>query len=130
LESKSAAEPTLPASIMDDGAAWTTIYDGSRQTARGGTVAPMRPDSPSAAVRRVANRIAELRREKGITQDEMAERLRCATKNYQRIEYGQNVTIKMLTRIANFLGVTVTDLVPPPPRRPPLAGARRARAPS
>jgi len=90
----------------------------------------MRPDSPSAAVRRVANRIAELRREKGITQDEMAERLRCATKNYQRIEYGQNVTIKMLTRIANFLGVTVTDLVPPPPRRPPLAGARRARAPS
>jgi transcriptional regulator with XRE-family HTH domain len=90
----------------------------------------MRPDSPSAAVRRVANRIAELRREKGITQDEMAERLRCATKNYQRIEYGQNVTIKMLTRIANFLGVTVTDLVPPPPRRRAAAATRRTRAPS
>jgi transcriptional regulator with XRE-family HTH domain len=68
-------------------------------------------------VKRVARRIAQVRRAKGITQDEMAERLRCATKNYQRIEYGQNVTIKMLTRIANLLGVTVTDLVPPPPPR-------------
>lgn len=77
----------------------------------------MRPDNPNAAVRRVANRIAETRREKGITQDAMAEALGCATKNYQRIEYGQNVTIKMLTRIANILGVTVTDLVPPPPKR-------------
>jgi transcriptional regulator with XRE-family HTH domain len=77
----------------------------------------VRPDSPNAAIRRVAKRIAEIRREKGITQDEMAERLRCATKNYQRIEYGQNVTITTLTRIANILGVTVTDLVPPPPKR-------------
>jgi transcriptional regulator with XRE-family HTH domain len=76
----------------------------------------VRPDNPTSAVRRVAKRIAEIRREKGITQDEMAERLRCATKNYQRIEYGQNVTIKTLTRIANLLGVTVTELVPPPRR--------------
>ena len=76
----------------------------------------MRPDNPSAAVRRVAKKIAEVRRERGITQDEMAERLRCATKNYQRIEYGQNVTIKTLTRIANLLGVTVSGLVPPPRR--------------
>jgi len=80
------------------------------------------PDRPEAVLRRVARRIAEIRQAKGITQDEMAEKLRCATRNYQRIEYGQNVTIKTLTRIANLLGVTVTDLVPPPP--PP----RRRRA--
>ena len=82
----------------------------------------MPSDSPTAAVRRVAKRIAELRRERGVTQDQMAEGLKCATKNYQRIEYGQNVTIKTLARIANLLGVTITDLVPPPPtgkRRPP-----------
>lgn len=85
------------------------------------------PDSPDAAVRRVAKRIAEIRRAKGITQDEMAEKLRCATKNYQRIEYGQNVTIKTLTRIANLLGVTVTDLVPPPGRK--RAGKRPAPGP-
>jgi transcriptional regulator with XRE-family HTH domain len=89
----------------------------------------VRPDSPNAAIRRVANRIAELRREKGITQDQMAEGLRCATKNYQRIEYGQNVTIKTLTRIANLLGVTVTDLVPPPLKRRPPA-ATRAKTPA
>jgi transcriptional regulator with XRE-family HTH domain len=89
-------------------------------------------DRPEAAVRRVAKRIAEIRRAKGITQDEMAEQLRCATKNYQRIEYGQNVTIKTLTRIANLLGVTVTDLVPPPPARkrkgkPPAPGRSEPR---
>jgi ribosome-binding protein aMBF1 (putative translation factor) len=86
----------------------------------------VRPDSPAAAVRRVARRIAELRRAKGLTQDQMAEGLRCATKNYQRIEYGQNVTIKTLTRIANLLGVTVTELVPAPPRR---KGATTANPP-
>lgn len=78
----------------------------------------------------MAKRIAELRREKGITQEEMAEGLRCATNNYQRIEYGQNVTIKMLTRIANLLGVTVTDLVPPPPRRVRASSPRRPPASS
>jgi transcriptional regulator with XRE-family HTH domain len=77
----------------------------------------VRPDDPDAAVRRVAARIAEVRREKGITQDVMAEALGCATKNYQRIEYGQNITVRMLARIANVLGVTVTELVPPPKRR-------------
>jgi transcriptional regulator with XRE-family HTH domain len=80
----------------------------------------VRPDDPAAAVRRVGKRIAELRRERGITQDAMAEGLGCAMKNYQRIEYGQNVTIKTLTRIANLLGVTVTELVPPP--LPPKRG--------
>lgn len=78
----------------------------------------MRPDTPEAAMLRVAQRIAELRREKGITQDEMAEGFGCATKNYQRIESGeQNLTIRTLTKIANLLGVTVTDLVPPHVRR-------------
>lgn len=76
------------------------------------------PDRPEAALRRVARRIAEIRQAKGITQDEMAERLRCALRNYQRIEYGQNLTIKTLVRIANVLGVTVTELVPPPGRTP------------
>lgn len=84
----------------------------------------MRPDDPDAAVRRVAARIAEVRREKNLTQDFMAEALGCATKNYQRIEYGQNVTVHMLARIANALGVTVTELVPPPRRR------RLARGPA
>ena len=84
----------------------------------------MPSDSPAAAVRRVARRIAEVRREKGLTQEEMATRLDCALKNFQRIESrdGQNVTVKTLTRIANILGVTVTDLVPPPER-----GKRKAR---
>ena len=71
----------------------------------------MPADKPEDVVRRVAQRIAETRRRKGITQDEMAEALDCATKNYQRIEYGQNVTIKTLARIANVLGVSIVELV-------------------
>ena len=85
----------------------------------------MPSDSPAAAVRRVARRIADVRRERaGLTQEEMADRLGCALKNYQRIESrdGQNVTIKTLTRIANILGVPVSDLVPPP-----VARKRKAR---
>jgi transcriptional regulator with XRE-family HTH domain len=87
----------------------------------------VRPDNPDAAVRRGAARIAEVRLEKGITQDSMAEALGCATKNYQRIEYGQNVTVRMPARIANVLGVTVTKLVPPPeaPHHRPLNGRLR-----
>ena len=86
----------------------------------------MPSDTPAAAVRRVAERIATVRRAKGLTQEDMADRLDCALKNYQRIESrdGQNVTIKTLTRIANILGVTVDDLVPPPQakgRKPPAA---------
>jgi transcriptional regulator with XRE-family HTH domain len=89
----------------------------------------VRPDNPNDAVRRVGKRIAEIRREKGITQDAMAEGLKCASKNYQRIEYGQNVTIKTLTKIANLLGVTVTELVPAPsPRRAGNAGRKPAQS--
>ncbi|HVZ87372.1 MAG TPA: helix-turn-helix transcriptional regulator [Polyangia bacterium] len=77
-------------------------------------------------MRRVAQRVAAVRREKGMTQETMAARLDCALKNYQRIESrdGQNLTIKTLARIANILGVTVTDLVPPP------AGRRRKALPA
>ncbi len=68
-------------------------------------------------MRRVAKRIAEIRREKGVTQDAMVEKLGCAPRNYQRIEYGeQNLTIETLTKIANALSVTITELVPPPGR--------------
>ena len=85
------------------------------------------PDRPEAALRRVARRIAEIRRAKGITQDEMAEKLRCATRGYQRIEAGgQDLTLRTLVRVANLLGVTVTDLVPPPPP-PKLRRAKNAR---
>jgi DNA-binding Xre family transcriptional regulator len=37
-----------------------------------------------------------------------------AMKNYQCIEYGQNITLKMLARVANALGVSPADLLDEP----------------
>jgi transcriptional regulator with XRE-family HTH domain len=55
--------------------------------------------NPETFVRQVTKRIASVRRTKGLTQEAVAERLRVALKNYQRIEYGQNITLKMLFRV-------------------------------
>jgi transcriptional regulator with XRE-family HTH domain len=70
--------------------------------------------NPDAFLRQVARRIAAVRKAKGLTQDGAAERLHMAMKNYQRIEYGQNITLKMLARVANALGVSPADLLDEP----------------
>ena len=102
---------------MDGRPCKAILYDRSWAHATGNTLPPV-ADRPEAALRRVARRIAEIRTAKGITQDEIAEKLGCATRNYQRIEYGgQNLSLRTLVRIANLLGVTIADLVPPPPPR-------------
>ena len=64
---------------------------------------------PEQLVERVTARIAEIRRAKGFTQANMAERLGTATKNYQRIERGQNLTLWTMARIANALDVGVEE---------------------
>ena len=72
---------------------------------------------PDRFVEQVTRRIAEVRSELGLTQADAAERLECATKNWQRIELGQNVTLHTLARVANVLGVHPAELIPVPPRR-------------
>lgn len=67
--------------------------------------------NPDVFLRQVTRRIADVRKTKGLTQDAVAERLHMAMKNYQRIEYGQNITLKMLARVANALGVSPADLL-------------------
>jgi transcriptional regulator with XRE-family HTH domain len=67
--------------------------------------------NPDVFVRQVTKRVASARRAKGLTQEDVAERLRLALKNYQRIEYGQNITLKTLFRLARVLGVPPADLV-------------------
>ena len=54
---------------------------------------------------------------RGLIQDGVAERLHMAMKNYQCIEYGQNITLKMLARVANALGVSPADLLEEPRSR-------------
>jgi transcriptional regulator with XRE-family HTH domain len=68
-------------------------------------------ERPDDFVRRVTRRIGEVRRARGITQDEVAEALGTATRAYQRMEAGQNLTLHTLARIAEVLGVRPADLV-------------------
>jgi transcriptional regulator with XRE-family HTH domain len=102
---------------MDHHLRWFSSTRNGQQLSR------VSSDDPEMVARAVAKRIAEIRRAKGVTQDQMAEALECATKNYQRIEYGQNVTIKMLARIANALDVSVAEFFEQPTR----AGARSSQ---
>jgi transcriptional regulator with XRE-family HTH domain len=76
------------------------------------------PTDPQALISRVARRIAELRRTKGLTQAEFAERLRCSVQYVGLVERGkQNLTLGKLAEIANVLGTTFEDLVKKPKRR-------------
>ena len=56
-------------------------------------------------------RVAELRRQRGLTQAECAHRLGVAVKNWPRIEQGQNLTLHTLARVAVVLECTPGDLV-------------------
>jgi transcriptional regulator with XRE-family HTH domain len=79
------------------------------------------------AIKDVGRRVAELRRERGLTQEELAERLGIAPNNLQRIELGmQNLTMRSLVRLANELGVGLARLVEPPQNRTVRPGRPRA----
>lgn len=71
----------------------------------------MRAEDPDRFVRRVTRRIAGLRRARGITQAQAADRLGVALKNWQRIEQGQNLTLHTLARVAAVLDCTPMDIV-------------------
>jgi transcriptional regulator with XRE-family HTH domain len=57
-------------------------------------------------VNQVTRQIAGMRREKGITQENMAQLMGTTLRNWQRIEAGQNLTLHTIARIANALGVS------------------------
>ena len=62
-----------------------------------------------------------------MTQDRLAELIGTATRNVQRLEAGQNVTLHTLARLALALEVSAAELVGVDPIRP--APARRYPAP-
>lgn len=84
---------------------------------------PSQSERPAEFVIRVTRRVAELRRALGMTQDQLAEGLGTATRNVQRMEAGQNLTLHTLARIAAVLGVPPELLVE---GGPPKASARRS----
>lgn len=61
---------------------------------------------------RIGRRIADLRRERGISQQDLAARCNFEKSNMSRIEYGRsNMTIATLLTISRALGVKLRELV-------------------
>ena len=96
---------------------------------------------PDRLVRDIGRRVAELRRDRGLTQQALASKLRATMQWVQQIEYGANLTVHSLARVANALDIQLEALlVPPSPSsyvvrqgRPPRDAdekpARRERVP-
>lgn len=60
-------------------------------------------------IRRLSRRIKEVRKEQGLTQSEVADRMDIDEGNYRKIENGiTNPTYLTLTRLCNALGVQVS----------------------
>jgi putative transcriptional regulator len=87
-------------------------------------VDPSGGEDPVQVLRDVSVRIAELRRRAGLTQAQVARRLRIALRNYQRFELGrENFTLTTLVRIGGVLAARVRDLLD----EPTSAAAKRGR---
>jgi transcriptional regulator with XRE-family HTH domain len=83
-------------------------------------------ETPERIIAGVGRRVAEIRESLGLTQQEMAERLRMPLKNLQRIEAGMNLTIRTLVRLARGLGAPTRTLF----EEPESSGGRRVGRPS
>ena len=79
----------------------------------------MRPPTPERLLKAFGRRVAEVRAEKGLTQEELAARVDVAARYIQQVEAGtQNVTLATVARLAAGLRVPVAELFQAPePRR-------------
>jgi transcriptional regulator with XRE-family HTH domain len=82
----------------------------------------MRPADPNRVQKAVGRRIAELRRGRGLTQEQLADAVDTSLKYLQRIEAGsENLTIQSLVKLANALRAPLAALFEKP------ASVRRRR---
>lgn len=64
-----------------------------------------------ADLQRLSNRIAELRKEKGLTQEQISERMEIDDGSYRRIESGRtNPTYKTLVKLCNALNISLETM--------------------
>lgn len=71
-------------------------------------------ENPEKLIRLVGRKIAELRRERALTQEQLAERLDVGARYVSRAERGENLTLETLVGFANVLGVRARELLDPP----------------
>lgn len=62
---------------------------------------------------RLAKRIRKLRKQQGLTQEQLAEKVHVSTTHVGLVETGKRkFGLKTLQKVANVLGVRVKDLIP------------------
>lgn len=76
----------------------------------------------------LAQRVIELRKQRGWSQEHLAERASIDARNLRRIEADGNARVWTLARIADGLGVTMGDLFQPPRAAYDRKPGRPARA--
>lgn len=86
-------------------------------------------ESEEVLRRAFGRRVAECRQDLGLTQEELAAKLRIPAKYLQQIEGGrQNVTFATQVKLADGLGVDLRTLFDPPrDPTPPRPGRPKAR---
>ncbi|MBN9162159.1 MAG: helix-turn-helix transcriptional regulator [Myxococcales bacterium] len=86
----------------------------------------MKSVQPEKLLSNVGRRIAELRSERGLTQEALSEKLGVTTRWVQSAEAGgENFTLTTLARFANALKVPVADFFVPPTKAPARPGRPR-----
>ena len=69
----------------------------------------MKPEKKN--IKRVGNRVRELREARGLTQEQLASEARIDNSHLGKLERGEgNPTVALVTRIALALGVDIKDL--------------------
>jgi transcriptional regulator with XRE-family HTH domain len=86
----------------------------------------MRPADPARVLQGIGRRIAEIRRDRALTQEKFAEALGVSVRYIQFVEAGdENLGVETIVKIANALNVPVIDLFTPPTK--PKAGPGRPK---
>jgi transcriptional regulator with XRE-family HTH domain len=78
----------------------------------------VKPQDPGRLLRDLGRRLAELRIEHNLTQEQLAEQLDVTARYVQAVEAGQeNLTVRSLATLASALGVGVAQLFAAPKSR-------------
>jgi transcriptional regulator with XRE-family HTH domain len=78
----------------------------------------VRPLDPDRICRSIGRRIAELRKERTMTQEQFSVLLGTSFQWVSQLEGGRNMTLHSLVRIANALKVPLADLLDAPKTSP------------
>ncbi|HEY1957576.1 MAG TPA: helix-turn-helix transcriptional regulator [Polyangiaceae bacterium] len=94
-----------------------------------GTVRTVRDIDPDRVCRNIGRRIAELREERSLTQEQLSVLLASSSQWISQIEAGRNMTVHSLVRVAEALRVPVQQLFDAPKAQPRVRRAGRPRRP-